>query len=626
MFRVASSRFALPAASGRCCCREGLLGSKGRSNEGIIRQSRAHYIRGHWPEPITQQTLSQFLRDINYFEEPRKFQNIGLDTGRDTLKSVKNDAPNEISELTDTNQDDHMSSGHETVGDVDTVLGLLGEETSVPAFDVDDAAITSDQLMNLAISFGIYRDLFGKYIPTREHIKFTQEQAKKLDLMVPHFWITDMPFARAEVNPKEPEPLQYFEPVIGISARFVHNANDNNQDGYDQYAHTAYHGNIIPASEALVKPSITLDGHWLSPDLKNQLKDSQFENWSPGKVSAANFARPSEKFHTIALLNLDSLHPDSANLHWMLTNISLSKSSTKGGLSYDEVCDYLPTFGVRGFGYSRYVFLVLQHDTKLDPSQIKIADFSLESRKFDTKSFIEQHKLTAVGLSWFQTTWDESSNKIFHDYLKMRAPIYEHVQRKPELNHDLRSQMYPGRIPFNVMLDHARNKKEINEQVLLERLKSVNPFDYKDQYVPPKVPPTVFQDDVENLPSWMHQVMFKKKNKVGYWRGLRPASAILPLNNNADLDYPLRPVESSKKKPPHFPNSYDHHVVTYKRRLIREMAYSKPPNEHQSVYVEDDHEVHLDEVRKMMEEFKPQASNKPKTSNKAKSKKESTSN
>lgn len=590
MFKFASNKLLTSAHSGSTSGRH-LLDKLAKF---IIKEPRAAYIKGFWPEPLTQQTLQKFLQDINYFEEPRKFVNIGLNTGKPNLKNITDQSAfeppkPEASEVNNKVPDD---GEHDSYASIDQVLDLLSEDAVIPSLNYDDVILHSNQLMRLAINCGIYRDLFGHYEPDRAHIHFTEEQAKNLDRLVPHHWITDQPFARVVRNQKESKPLNYFEPVVRISARFV----QDNQADQETTAHTAYYGNIIPAAEANSKPSITLDCSDLPDHAADQLiRDSQFDNWTPGMVSLVNLSNPNRLYFTVAMLNLDSLHPDSANLHWMITNISPSKSPNKGAENYEEVCEYLPVHGICGFGYSRYVFLVLRHDTKLDLTKIKIQDFSLDSRKFDAKSFIEQHKamnMLPVGLSWFQTTWDSSSNRVFHDYLQMRSPVYDYVQPKPEKKPINKS--YPGKIPFHIFLDHERDPKEINEQVLLERLKIVDPYDYKDQYVPPKVPPTVFEEDG---PSWMRTIWLKKKNKIGYWRGLRPASATLPLNNNADLDHPIRPIQSSELRPPGYHNLYPGKP---KIKLLRNLPYSKPANEHESVYVQQNYEHYVDQAKEMM--------------------------
>lgn len=509
-----------------------------RLHKLLFTQSKASIIRGWWPEAVTLDTLDQFLADIHYFEHPNQLKSIGLDA------KPKKSAPLKQKPI-EGPKVDHP----------DAIIDMLSKEVVVPPLDLDDVKLEGSRLVDLAISAGIYRDLFGTYKPDRELIKFTRDQAKKLEKFVPHFWITDQPFARSTTQKKQIEPLDYFVPFVGVSARFVKESGDMLE------GQASYYGNFIPASEALVKPSITLDGHLLgeSESSGNNVKEKHFNNWKPGLVEVVNFDNSdANKYYTIMLLNLDHMHGDQSNLHWMLANINPSKSN-EGQVQYEEICDYLPVHGIDGFGYSRYVYLVVRHDTKLDAKSMRIDDFSLTSRKFDPKLFLNEHKSSAnmipIGLSWFQTVWDESSNKIFHDYLNIKAPVYEHIQsqlaKQPE-------KLYPGKAPFNLYLDHYRSKKSINEQVLLERLKGVDPFDYKDQYVPPDVPPTAFPN-ICRTPSWMYNVNLKKKFKLGYWRGLRPASAILPLNNNADLDYPEFPVPPITQSVPNDPNTYYQH-------------------------------------------------------------------
>jgi len=553
-----------------------------------------------WPEPITQPTLQQFLNEINYFEEPSKLVNIGLtmdepsSSGRE-LGRDQSEVQSERDMAEENLSDDQVSS----------LVGLLGQEAEVPEFDSDDAALDPQQLFNLALNHGIFRDLFDRYVPQTDHINFTPEQAQRLDRLIPDYWITDLPYSRVKRHRPEPRSLYCFRPVMDINVRFVHNdSHPGSQTTH--YAHTVYHGNVIPASEALVKPSITLDGHWtLQNPQANLVKPAEFKNWKPGNLTFNNLEDSSNRnFYSILMLNLDYLHPDLPNLHWFITNISVANQKNDGSLMYDELCEYLPVHGIKGFGHSRYVFLVLQHTSKLNVDELKIESPSPNARKFHMKDFIDRHaaiNMTPVGVSWFQTSWDESSNKIFHDHLKMKAPVYESILPTLEPS-EIDKKAYPGKVPFNVFLDHCRSTKDINKQVLLERLNSVDPFDYRDQYVPPKVPPTVFLD--EKVPSWMHNVLFKKKNKIGYWRGLRPASATIPLNNNADLDYPIRPIASSKKTPPGFHNIYQGKPLLKK---AKDSPYSRPVNEHQSVFVQTDHKIHVEQARKMMEDLKPKS-------------------
>lgn len=542
---------------------------------------KAGYIRGFWPEPVTQTSLDEFFKDTNYFEEPKKFSNIGL-------------PPKQESRAIKTKRR-YIDSDTDQPASIDTLLNTLAVDKDPPPLSLDDAMIDSAMLTNLAINDGIYRDLFGSYSPCRDHVHFTQEQAQKMDRLVPHYWITDAPFSRVKRH-QNTTPLPIFQSYVQVSANFIHADSSSAYPDETTFAHTSFYGNIIPACDTLLKPSITLNGSLLSGE--NFRLRSCNTNWDSGTVQLVNFDDKSDKLYSVMLLNLDYLHESAINIHWMLANISPQKENKR---NFEEFLEYLPVHGIQGFGYSRYVFLVLQHDTSLKNEFSSPLDFSLESRKFDLNSFLKANRkanTVPIGLSWFQTSWDHSSNKIFHDYLKIKAPVYDFIQPKSERP---KYDPYPGRIPFNIYLDHSRDKKDINKQVLLERLKSIDPTSsYNDQYVPPKVPQTIHQDELSQ-PHWMKNVLFKKINKIGYWRGLRPASALLPLNNNADLDYPIRPLAPASKVPQGEPNEYPHAI---KYKPFKSLPHSKPVEEHDSVFIQETHEIHLDQAYRMMKEYK----------------------
>lgn len=539
---------------------------------------KAAYIRGFWPEPITQTSLEQFLKDVNYYEDPTNFSNIGFNLEKEkTMSKLKKEKSIDRDQKTP---------------DIDAILESLAVDSEPPPLDLNDAIMNPAMLTNLAVSDGIYRDLFTDYKPDREYTYFTREQAEKMDRLIPYFWITDALQSRVKKTEK-PTPLPIFKPYVYIYASFISQTSEQSRE--EEFAYKSYHGNIIPACQALQKPSITLDGALLGGKATD-LNSGQ-TNWNQGSINLVNFKNCPDKLYTIVLLNLDHLHENAANLHWMIANISPNSTAQQ---NYEEFCDFLPVHGIQGFGYSRYVFLALQHEDVLK-NNYNTKDYSLQSRRFNMSSFLEENKdinLTPVGLSWFQTAWDQSSNEIFHNWLKIKAPVYDYVHPKPE---GRKFEPYPGRIPFHLYLDHTRDKKEINEQVLLERLRKIDPTSsYKDQYVPPKVPPTIHQDELSQ-PHWMKSTIFKKHNKIGYWRGLRPASALLPLDNNVDLDNPIRPLAPASKTPPGEPNEYPHSI---KYRPFKNLPHSKPADEHDAVYIQDSHEVHLEKAYQLMEEFR----------------------
>lgn len=116
----------------------------------------------------------------------------------------------------------------------------------------------------------------------------------------------------------------------------------------------------------------------------------------------------------------------------------------------------------------------------------------------------------------------------------------------------------------------------MNKEVILERLKNVDPLNYKDTFKPELVPQTVHLPD-ESLPSWYLSTEYKKKSRVGRFRYLRPPSATLPLNNNADLD---------ARRGPNRPE-YAMQYPDGKRRPIalRDTWWVKPFSEHPSAYI-----------------------------------------
>lgn len=155
-------------------------------------------------------------------------------------------------------------------------------------------------------------------------------------------------------------------------------------------------------------------------------------------------------------------------------------------------------------------------------------------------------------------------------------------------------------------LDTFRDPKDISKSVLLERLKGINPFEsYKTEKLypsfegRPKLPQ--IHPISKEVPDWMKHGIRKMRAHVGRYRGLRAASAILPYNNNADLDKPLWPRANSDVQPLNLPNPYPNG----KRRPkpLKKTLWSKPLIEHHSLRI--DHQDSLtDTDKKMNESFK----------------------
>ena len=138
-------------------------------------------------------------------------------------------------------------------------------------------------------------------------------------------------------------------------------------------------------------------------------------------------------------------------------------------------------------------------------------------------------------------------------------------------------------------LDKFRGTKELNKEVLVERLKSINPLEsydtdkmYSGWEGRPKLP-HIYRVPKET-PDWIKSTLLHKRSFTGRWRGLRPASIMLPYNNNADLDNPKWPRVSPDVMPLNVPNPYP----DGKRRpkVVRDSVWKKPLPEHHSLRID----------------------------------------
>ncbi|KAK8723935.1 hypothetical protein OTU49_011613, partial [Cherax quadricarinatus] len=140
---------------------------------------------------------------------------------------------------------------------------------------------------------------------------------------------------------------------------------------------------------------------------------------------------------------------------------------------------------------------------------------SLKERTFSTLSFYRelQDNITPAGLSWFQSDWDSSLTDFFHHTLKMREPVYEYDFPKPYL---APQKYFPLRRQFNTYLDLHRDPKEINKEILLQRLKNLNPLEPE----PPVLPFPGAQSIPKDLTTWERRDLKRKRLGVGKYRNL----------------------------------------------------------------------------------------------------------
>ena len=85
--------------------------------------------------------------------------------------------------------------------------------------------------------------------------------------------------------------------------------------------------------------------------------------------------------------------------------------------------EYVQPFPMRGTGWHRCVYLLFEHDSpvEFDLKRNISNENNFSKRDFKCSDFVLKHQkdITPVGLSFFQTTWDMSVKKVFHDYLSI---------------------------------------------------------------------------------------------------------------------------------------------------------------------------------------------------------------
>ncbi|XP_015918538.1 large ribosomal subunit protein mL38 [Parasteatoda tepidariorum] len=299
----------------------------------------------------------------------------------------------------------------------------------------------------------------------------------------------------------------------------------NIADHYGIFKHLYDHGFFTPCLPLRV--SYDYDEDSVSPVyMGNILQASDVVT-----VPHVSFKSNPEDLWSLVLTNLDGhlLDPNSEYLHWFIGNV-------KGGdlKSGETVCDYLRPFPMRGTGYHRLVFVLYKQNKVIDFSQLKRASpcLNLEERTFKTFDFYKEHQdfLTPAGLAFYQCTWDESLTDFFHNVLNMQEPVFEYIEKpmyyKPQVQ-------FPHMEYFNLYLDRYRDPKEVKKEVLLKRLKTVDPF--KEEPPMPKYPCLHKPDNYRF--SWQRLDILKERLRQGKYRDLRPHSVYPQEDDNHKKNY-----------------------------------------------------------------------------------------
>ncbi|KAI8579062.1 hypothetical protein K450DRAFT_243679 [Umbelopsis ramanniana AG] len=144
------------------------------------------------------------------------------------------------------------------------------------------------------------------------------------------------------------------------------------------------------------------------------------ETVKPPTVSFVNFHEET-KLYTVMMIDPDVPDQERQTYQqqclWLNTNVPLSTTQpvVSGG---DTILPYVPPHPQKGTKYHRYTILILEQ-----PSG-KIEVPSVEDKRFDTRSFIQQYQLSPRGVSFFREVWNEDVSRIYADILKEREPVF----------------------------------------------------------------------------------------------------------------------------------------------------------------------------------------------------------
>jgi len=277
-----------------------------------------------------------------------------------------------------------------------------------------------------------------------------------------------------------------FSNVVETSVEFV--SSEKDEDGESLMA-PVYYGNFIDAFNCAREPLVEIE-HGEEESLWTLVMTSPDQNF---------------------------IQSNNELLHWMVGNIRGSSFS-----SGTSIVPYLPPFPMRGFGPLRYVFVLYKQDALIDFSALTEVGFddpatAFARRSFSSYQFLKQHQdvLTPASQRFFQSTHDDSVTSIFYDRLDMKEPSYAYDWPEPE--RPLQYKFLQD-TSFNEYLDLYRDRKEINEQVLKERLSMmISPF----EGYPPRDPwPNAVPVDTHAYPTWLLDEMEEKRLRRGKWRDL----------------------------------------------------------------------------------------------------------
>lgn len=266
-----------------------------------------------------------------------------------------------------------------------------------------------NEIIQIANHYAIFEHLFNSNTPQpvdkvleKKSIDFWPAIERELT------WELEKYYPGAvRVDPPPEKEINFFHPIVPMRIEF---AISENSESDELTVSPVYRGNHIKPTYSAVKPDVLIDASFLN-GTKTKVPDDLIPN------GIELFGENSKNLYTLALFNLDSQFGISDPVcHWMVSNIR----SESGKTNYDEVFPFVPPYAFKGFGYHRYVFVLFKQESRRKFE--KVDDFVMSKRIIDLKKLVSEEGSKPVGLSWFQSSWDEKCREIFHQILGKSPP------------------------------------------------------------------------------------------------------------------------------------------------------------------------------------------------------------
>uniref|UniRef100_A0A0K0DFG9 Large ribosomal subunit protein mL38 n=1 Tax=Angiostrongylus cantonensis TaxID=6313 RepID=A0A0K0DFG9_ANGCA len=212
------------------------------------------------------------------------------------------------------------------------------------------------------------------------------------------------------------------------------------------------------------------------------------------------------EYNTLIMLNLDGnpYEKEGEIVHWMVANISDGESIENG----DEVVPYLQPLPFYGTGYHRVVFVLFRHEIQWSGLLLCCCSDSLDGRVFLMSHFYKENEdtITPSFISFFQTSYDISVKNQLHG-MGLKSPLYEYKYNEPLKPEQKEFPKKPQ--PFDLYLDMYRDPKEIEQELLEERLRRAQ----LDDYQAPKWLDPNYNENKKVLPAWQHRRILAREGR-----------------------------------------------------------------------------------------------------------------